>query len=308
MTSTSGATDTDERVPKNRVCCALPFLDACTVNSETVRKTGGESSSEVQVRVITPDGKLQAGATTLGVSREGVKVGEQAAASQPQGAPAAELSNFLKDAIAQQRHAEKPAAMAGVDSGTLRAAAARAANHAAASTAPLDARPAITPPVTAAPAPPPAAAAPTYQKPPRTPRAVNVAHLVGELLKEGQRLMSEGHSEAAELVYMEALKYSPVDHLLRSALVECLTVQSKLPQALENAKNVTANNPRWSRGFVLQAITLEKLGCNGEAIEAYEKAEWLAQVQDNNPVLAKECNSAAQSLKAKTAGAGAPAQ
>lgn len=43
---------------------------------------------------------------------------------------------------------------------------------------------------------------------PRSPRSVNIVMLVGELRTEAQRLVAEGHPEAAELVYKEALRVS----------------------------------------------------------------------------------------------------
>ncbi len=41
--------------------------------------------------------------------------------------------------------------------------------------------------------------------------------------------------------------------------------------------------PTWAKGFARLAAALEALGKDNDAIAAYEKAKWLAQVHDNDP-------------------------
>ena len=68
-------------------------------------------------------------------------------------------------------------------------------------------------------------------KGPKSPRSINVKHLSAELLKEGQRLLLEGHNDACE-----ALKYTPSDANVLAARCQCYNAQGKHAEAMRDIK------------------------------------------------------------------------
>ena len=55
--------------------------------------------------------------------------------------------------------------------------------------------------------------------------------------------------------------------------------------------------PTWAKGFARLAAALEALGRDKDAVAAYEKAKWLAQVHDNDPNGEAEYEEAAKALR-----------
>ena len=55
--------------------------------------------------------------------------------------------------------------------------------------------------------------------------------------------------------------------------------------------------PTWAKGFARLAAALEALGRDSDAVAAYEKAKWLAQVHDNDPTGEAEYEEAAKALR-----------
>jgi hypothetical protein len=70
--------------------------------------------------------------------------------------------------------------------------------------------------------------------------------------------------------------------------------------ALSDAKTVVTMMPTWAKGFARLAAALEALGKDNDAIAAYEKAKWLAQVHDNDPTGESEYDEAAKALRLRT--------
>lgn len=91
---------------------------------------------------------------------------------------------------------------------------------------------------------------------PRSPRSVNIAMLVGELRTEASRLVTEGHPEAAELVYKEALRVcgSTARRLLasRCSAVVSGPAQHGAVRALRRAptSSLSAPHARWAVPFL----------------------------------------------------------
>ena len=71
--------------------------------------------------------------------------------------------------------------------------------------------------------------------------------------------------------------------------------------ALSDAKTVVAMMPTWAKGFARLAAALEALGRDKDAVAAYEKARWLAQVHDNDPSGEAEYDEAAKALRLRCA-------
>ena len=67
--------------------------------------------------------------------------------------------------------------------------------------------------------------------------------------------------------------------------------------ALSDAKTVVTMMPTWAKGFARLAAALEALGRDSDAVAAYEKAKWLAQVHDNDPAGEAEYEEAAKALR-----------
>lgn len=125
--------------------------------------------------------------------------------------------------------------------------------------------------------------------------------LAEELKKEGNQLYNDGQLEAAEMVYSEAIKYAPKNHILFSNRSMCYGKLGRYVDALTDAKTVVAMMPTWAKGFARLAAALEALGKYQEALQAYEKARWLAQAHDNDPQGEQEYEEAVLALKNRMA-------
>ena len=77
----------------------------------------------------------------------------------------------------------------------------------------------------------------------------------------------------------------------------CYGKLGRFVDALGDAKTVVAMMPTWAKGFARLAAALEALGRDKDAITAYEKAKWLAQVHDNDPAGELEYDEAAKALR-----------
>ena len=55
--------------------------------------------------------------------------------------------------------------------------------------------------------------------------------------------------------------------------------------------------PTWAKGFARLAAAMEALGRYQDALSAYDKAKWLANVHDNDPQGAEEYEEAMGTLR-----------
>ena len=93
-------------------------------------------------------------------------------------------------------------------------------------------------------------------------------------------------------MYSEALKHAPRSHVLLSNRSMCLGRLGRFEDALTEAKRVVATMPTWGRGAARLGAAHEAVGQYSEAVQAYEKARWLATSHDNDPQGLKEYDAA----------------
>lgn len=80
-------------------------------------------------------------------------------------------------------------------------------------------------------------------------------------------------------------QYNPSDFVLKASQIECLLLQGRAQEALNEAQTVTSLAPHVAKGWMVEAGALEKLGQLQPALERFRKAVLVAQSDGSDPAL-----------------------
>lgn len=80
-------------------------------------------------------------------------------------------------------------------------------------------------------------------------------------------------------------QYNPSDFSIKAAQIECVLLQGRAQDALEEARAITAAAPHVAKAWQVEGAALEKLGQLRPAVERYQKAASVAESTGKEPAL-----------------------